>query len=654
MTAISKLLIANRGEIACRIIKTARGKGYRTVAVYSEADADALHVRLADEAVLIGPPTVSQSYLSIERIIAAARRSGADAIHPGYGFLSERAAFAVACAEAGINFVGPGVDAIRLMGDKAESKKRMIEAGVPCVPGYQGDDQADEVFVREAARIGYPVMIKASAGGGGRGMRLVHKSEALTGALRSARSEALTAFGDDRLLMELAVTDARHVEIQVFGDQHGNVIHLGERDCSVQRRHQKVFEEAPSPAVDAALRERMGAAAVRAAAAIGYVGAGTVEFLLSPKGEFYFLEMNTRLQVEHPVTEMVTGLDLVALQLDIAEGKPLPLRQEHVQLNGHAIEARLYAEDPANDFLPQTGDVVVWEPAQGEGVRVDHGLQAGSAISAFYDPMIAKVIAWGADRHEARRRLLRAIEDTRIVGVSTNRAFLAATLRNADFAAGAATTAFIGRHFPSGFHQPEAPSWAAPLAAALLADRGHGGWRSNRWSAYPVKLRGPAGVDSVWLATREGADWNLSSGVETISLRIVERCEYELRVLIDGRILKLGAHLRLDSDAPLVELDQHGATWRYEDRTLAPPELAEDSGSHGSLRAPMNGLVTWVGVTEGESVTRGQLLLVLEAMKMEHQIVAPRAGIVSTLAALKGAQVATRDVLLIVSAEANE
>jgi geranyl-CoA carboxylase alpha subunit len=650
MSAINKLLIANRGEIACRVIKTARAKGYRTVAIYSEADADALHVRLADEAVLIGPPAVAQSYLNIERVIGAARVSGADAIHPGYGFLSERAAFAEACAAAGINFVGPGVDAIRLMGDKAESKKRMIAAGVPCVPGYQGDDQTDEVFVREAGRIGYPVMIKASAGGGGRGMRLVQNPEGVTSALRSARSEALTAFGDDRLLMELAVSDARHVEIQVFGDRHGNVIHLGERDCSVQRRHQKVIEEAPSPAVDAALRERMGAAAVRAAASIDYVGAGTVEFLLSPTGGFYFLEMNTRLQVEHPVTEMITGLDLVALQLDIAEGKPLPIRQDQVTLTGHAIEARLYAEDPANDFLPQTGDVDVWEPADGAGVRIDHGLQSGSTISAFYDPMIAKVIAWGADRQEARRRLLRAIEDTRIFGVNTNRAFLAATLCNADFAAGTATTAFIGRHFPSGFRQAEPPTWAAPLAIALFAERGQQGWRSNQWTASAVKLRSAAG-ESNWLASRDGANWQLSSTDATVTLRIMERQRHLVRVLIDGHALTVGAYVSLDGDAPIVDLDVAGSVWRYEDRTLAPPAIAEEGGAHGSLRAPMNGMVSWVGVSEGERVTRGQLLLVLEAMKMEHQIVAPADGVVATVAAQKGKQVASRDVLLMICAE---
>jgi len=362
-------------------------------------------------------------------------------------FLSERAALAEACAAAGLTFVGPDPHAIRVMGDKAESKRRMTEAGVPCVPGYLGEDQVESVFVREAERIGYPIMVKAAAGGGGRGMRLVKEARALPTALQTARSEAQAAFGDGRLLLERAVLEPRHVEIQVFADRHGNVIHLGERDCSVQRRHQKVVEEAPSPAVNAALRTHMGKAAVRAAAAIGYVGAGTVEFLLAADGTFYFLEMNTRLQVEHPVTEMVTGLDLVALQLLVAEGKPLPIAQDAVTLSGHAIEVRLYAEDPVNDFLPQTGDIAVWEPALGDGVRVDHGLRVGAAVSPFYDPMLAKLIAWGADRDEARRRLLRCVEDSRLFGITSNRAFLAATLRNPEFAAGEATTGFIARQF---------------------------------------------------------------------------------------------------------------------------------------------------------------------------------------------------------------
>jgi geranyl-CoA carboxylase alpha subunit len=649
MPAIHKVLVANRGEIACRIISTARAKGYRTVAIYSEADAHALHVSLADEAVLIGPGPAAQSYLNIERVIGAAQRTGADALHPGYGFLSERAAFAEACAAAGLIFVGPDPDAIRIMGDKAESKRRMAAAGVPCVPGYLGDDQAEEVFVREAERIGYPIMVKASAGGGGRGMRLVHEPGALRAALQTARSEAQAAFGDGRLLLERAVVEPRHVEIQVFGDRHGNVIHLGERDCSVQRRHQKVVEEAPSPAVDAELRARMGQAAVRAAAAIGYVGAGTVEFLLAPNGAFYFLEMNTRLQVEHPVTEMVTGLDLVALQLIVAEGRPLPVVQEAVTLSGHAIEVRLYAEDPAGNFLPQTGDIAVWEPATGDGLRIDHGLRVGAAVSAFYDPMLAKVIAWGADRDEARRRLLRGVEDSRLFGVATNRAFLAATLRNPEFAAGKATTGFIARQFPEGFANDSPPAWAPALAAALFADHQGAGWRSNRWSSHVIKLASSVG-ESDWRAVRRDSAWELTSGTATFTIQLLERDAANVIALIDGHRFRVGAHVEFGEE-PCVRLDVNATIHNFDDRSFARPASTQDAGPGGALRAPMNGAVAQVFVSVGDPVKRGQPLLVLEAMKMEHSILAPVDGFIEAIAVSQGAQVATRDTLIVITAE---
>ena len=652
MPVISKLLVANRGEIACRVMASARSLGCRTVAVFSEADADALHVRMADEAVLIGPGPVGQSYLDIERILDAARRTGADAIHPGYGFLSERAPFAEACAAAGILFVGPDPEAIRVMGDKALSKRRMIAAGVPCVPGYEGDDQSEAVFVREAGRIGYPVMVKASAGGGGRGMRLVEDAAALPAALRTARSEAEAAFGDGRLLLERAIVEPRHVEIQVFGDRHGNVIHFGERDCSVQRRHQKVVEEAPSPAVSAELRVRMGAAAVQAAASIDYVGAGTVEFLLGQDGAFYFLEMNTRLQVEHPVTELVAGVDLVALQLAVAEGKPLPLTQDQVSLTGHAMEVRLYAEDPAKEFLPQTGKIAAWRPASGDGIRIDHGLRAGASVSPFYDPMLAKIIAWGQDRDQARRRLIRAVEDSRVFGVVTNRAFLAATLRNDEFARGAATTAFIGRQMPDGFIDPPSPPWAPPLAVALLGEGRGAGWRSNQGGGQPVKLS-QGGEERLWSLVRHGACWDITDDVGAmVRLRIVERDETSVRVEIDGRIFTAGVH-RDPAEPTTVEVDVAGSVYRFADRTFSPPEVADAQGS-GIVRAPMNGLVVAVEVAPGDRVRRGQILLVLEAMKMEHQLIAPVDGVVETVAVAAGAQVATRDALVIIAADEAE
>ncbi|MGH8444343.1 MAG: acetyl-CoA carboxylase biotin carboxylase subunit, partial [Solimonas sp.] len=418
MSRFSKVLVANRGEIAVRVIRGAKRQGYRTVAVYSDADADALHVLEADEAVRIGPSPARDSYLSAEAIIAAARQSGAGAIHPGYGFLSERESFAQAVQDAGLVFIGPDPASIAAMGNKSASKIRMLAAGVPCVPGYQGDDQSDATLIAESQKIGLPVMVKAAAGGGGRGMRLVHDASELAAAIQSARSEAANAFGSGQLLIEKAVIDARHVEIQVFGDRHGNVVHFGERDCSVQRRNQKVVEEAPSPAVDEALRLKMGAAAVAAARAVDYVGAGTVEFLLGGDGAFYFLEMNTRLQVEHPVTELVYGVDLVEWQLRVAQGEPLPLAQEAIlaRRKGWAIEVRLCAEDPQRNYLPQTGKVLQWREPAGAGVRVDSWLRDGQVISPYYDSMQAKIIAWGEDRETARVRLLQALRDTTLLG----------------------------------------------------------------------------------------------------------------------------------------------------------------------------------------------------------------------------------------------
>src|SRR5882757_790792 len=432
----SKVLVANRGEIAVRVIRGAKQQGYKTVAVYSDADRGALHVREADEAVRIGPAPAKDSYLVADKIIAAAQLDGAQAIHPGYGFLSERGDFAQAVQDAGLIFIGPNSQSIKAMGNKSASKIRMLAAGVPCVPGYQGDDQADATLVAESVKAGLPVMVKAAAGGGGRGMRLVHEESKLLSDIQSARSEASNAFGSGQLLIEKAVIDARHVEIQIFGDRHGNVIHLGERDCSVQRRNQKVVEEAPSPAVDDALRLKMGAAAVAAAKAVNYVGAGTVEFLLGKDKQFYFLEMNTRLQVEHPVTELVYGVDLVEWQLRVAQGEKLPQSQEEVLDNrlGHSIEVRLCAEDPRQNYLPQTGKVLRWRVPAGEGVRVDTYLEDGKAISPYYDSMQAKIIAWGEDRETARARLLKVLDGTVLLGVASNRDYLRQVLATEAFA----------------------------------------------------------------------------------------------------------------------------------------------------------------------------------------------------------------------------
>ena len=613
--SFGKILVANRGEIAWRVMRTAKAMGYRTVAVYSDADKEAPHVAFADEAVRIGPPLVGESYLSIERILEAAHTSGADAIHPGYGFLSENEAFATACENAGLIFIGPPPAAIAAMGNKAAAKRRMIDAGVPCVPGYQGADQSDANLEKEARKIGLPVMVKAAAGGGGRGMRLVERDGDLLEAIHTARTEAQSAFGSGELILEKAVTDARHVEIQVFADNHGNVSHLGERDCSVQRRHQKVVEEAPSPAVDPGLRARMGAAAVAAARTISYRGAGTVEFLLAGDDTFYFLEMNTRLQVEHPVTEAIAGLDLVEWQLRIARGEALPLSQEQVSFKGHAIEVRLYAEDAYAGFLPQTGRIDVWRPASGPGVRTDHGIKDGLAISPFYDPMIAKVIAHGATREEARLRLVKALRDTIVLGPTTNRHFLIRVLEHPEFAAGHATTAFLGKH---AFAAPEITDRHWKLAASLL-------WRQSA-ARYPAALRG----------------WRNSNPQAT-----------PIRLAVGGaeRLIEIGA-ADIDGETPpfhidgrdiVVDLDAF--TVRFTDKTYALPASAA-AGSDGKLRAPMDGRIIAVKVAPGEKVARGQTVVVLEAMKIQHQLKAVLDAEVESIAVQEGQQVANRTVLV--------
>jgi geranyl-CoA carboxylase alpha subunit len=646
--AFTSVLVANRGEIACRVIAGARAKGYRTVAVFSEADAGARHVRFADHAVPIGPAPVARSYLSIPAIVEAARKAGAEAVHPGYGFLAENAEFAEACAAAGLVFIGPPPEAIRAMGNKGAAKRLMIDAGVPCIPGYQGTDQSDATLAAEAARIGFPVMVKAAAGGGGRGMRLVRAEGDLAAAMASARSEALGAFGSDELILEKAVLEPRHVEIQVTADAHGNVVHLGERDCSVQRRHQKVLEEAPCPVMTPALRAEMGEAAVKAARRIGYVGAGTVEFLLDADGRFYFLEMNTRLQVEHPVTECVTGLDLVALQLDVAAGLPLPFGQDDVTLSGHAIEARLYAESPEAGFLPETGKVIAWHPAEGEGVRVDHGMRDGGEVSPFYDPMVAKVIAWGASRDEARRRLIGAIERTTVLGLVTNKGFLVSMLRHAEFAEGRATTAFIERNFADAAAlAPADRAIARALAAALLVDTAPkpgpdelAGWWSVGDAEAPVRLAEGERVAAHRVLAR-GRRYSVSGPDGAFEIRILGIEGDRVRYALDG----VDGAARFARDGDFVFLDTGAAAHRFQDVTYAPAASA-DAGADGLVRAPMNGRVVAVRVEAGTRVAKGEVLAVLEAMKMEHQLTAPTDGIVVSVGARAGDQVATRQILV--------
>ncbi len=656
MTQFSKILIANRGEIACRVMRTARDMGFSTVAVYSDADADALHVRMADEAVRIGPPPVSDSYLNVQAIVDAARRVGADAVHPGYGFLSENDGFATACEEAGLVFIGPTPAAIRAMGNKAAAKRLMIEAGVPCVPGYQGADQDDAVLAREAQRIGFPIMVKAAAGGGGRGMRLVSRMDDFADAVSTARSEAQNAFGSGELILEKAVVDARHVEVQVFGDSHGHVIHLGERDCSAQRRHQKVIEEAPSPAVSPSLREKMGAAAVAAAKAISYRGAGTVEFLLGADGEFYFLEMNTRLQVEHPVTEEITGLDLVEWQLRVAAGEPLPLRQEDVRLDGHAIEVRLYAESPEKNFLPQSGTVFLWAPAQARGVRVDHGIRSGQEISPFYDPMIAKVIAHGRTREEARRRLVRALDETVLFGLPNNKAFLVALLGHPVFAKGETTTGFIGAHFAAGSEamaEKQPSTRLLALAAALLYERSArqlaplvSSWDSTGEFSKPLKLAVGEKETPVSLTARGASSYSVLVGGERVDLDVVERDRTSVRYAVQG----VQASAAYAFDGATLHLEAAGEQLTTRETSHEIKSAAEREGG-ARLVAPMNGRIVAVLAQAGEPVKKGQRVVVLEAMKMQHEIVAGRDGVLEVVSVKEGDQVATRQVLATLAAE---
>jgi geranyl-CoA carboxylase alpha subunit len=640
--AFEKILIANRGEIALRIARTARAMGYRTVAVYSDADRAMPHLFFADEAVRIGPAPVAESYLAIEKIIAAAKRTGADAIHPGYGFLSENAEFAEACAAANLVFIGPPAAAIRLMGNKAAAKRRMIEAGVPCVPGYDGKDQTDEAFARAAAKIGFPVMVKAAAGGGGRGMRLVAEAPRLVEALHAARAEALKSFGSDELILEKALAHARHVEIQVFGDTHGYVVHLGERDCSIQRRHQKLIEEALSPALSPALRRAMGEAAVAACKAVDYVGAGTVEFLLTPDSEFYFLEMNTRLQVEHPVTELITGLDLVEWQLRVAAGETLPLKQEAIAFHGHAIEARIYAEDPSRDFLPVSGKLLVWEPPSGAGIRVDHGLAPGVTVSPYYDSMLAKIVAHGATREEARRRLVAALTDTVALGIPINRDFLVDCLSQPVFVAGEANTGFIEKHF-STLNPPKPDLRMVALAAALMAER-------TQYDEIPM-LRN-------WRSTGVSTTFVLvGCGEERIAMEVFARKDrtYDVKCANENNTIEIrgevGARLRyLSGDVEqtaqfawgdgVLHLSAFGRTATFEDIQITGTSAAIGGGD--AALAPMAGRISAIRVKPGDEVGKGECLLVLEAMKMEHEVAAPRQGIIAAVLVKAGEQVTTR------------
>jgi 3-methylcrotonyl-CoA carboxylase alpha subunit len=664
----NKILIANRGEIACRVIKTARRMGIRTVAVYSEADANARHVRLADEAVLLGPAAARESYLVADKIIEACKRTGAQAVHPGYGFLSENADFADALAANGIAFIGPPASAIRAMGSKSEAKKLMGKAAVPLTPGYHGDDQTPALLHQEADAIGYPVLIKAAAGGGGKGMRLVDKTEDFLDALASCKREAASSFGDEHVLIEKYITRPRHIEIQVFADSRGNCVYLFERDCSVQRRHQKVLEEAPAPGMTPERRRQMGEAAVAAAKAVGYVGAGTVEFIANQDGSFYFMEMNTRLQVEHPVTEMITGQDLVEWQLRVAAGQPLPLAQEQLQIRGHALEARIYAEDADRGFLPSTGRLVrLAPPADSLNVRVDTGVEEGDEITPYYDPMIAKLIVWDEHRDAALARMRKALADYQVAGVTTNIDFLSRLVACPAFAGTDLDTGLIERQKEFLFPATQ----AVPRDALLVATVGE-----LLWEQHAAKQAAKTGGDpcSPWHA-RDGWRMNLSSA-RTISFRdgealIDAQVRYgneQWAITIAGETT-LARGKKLDGDRFAVDLNDrrliasvvavddkrslflNGCTYSLlRDDPLHRVDAGDSHG--GGLTAPMPGKVVALLAQAGQKVDKGTPLLILEAMKMEHTITAPAAGTVKNFCYAAGEQVSDGAALVEFEGEA--
>ncbi len=651
----TKILIANRGEIACRVIKTARRMGIRTVAVYSEADAGARHVRLADEAVCIGPAAARESYLVIDKIIAACKATGAQAVHPGYGFLSENEEFAEACVANGVVFIGPPVSAIRAMGSKSEAKKLMEKAGVPLTPGYHGDDQEPAFLKQQADQIGYPVLIKAAAGGGGKGMRAVSKSEEFLDALASCKREASSSFGDDHVLIEKYLQRPRHIEIQVFGDSHGNCVYLFERDCSVQRRHQKVLEEAPAPGMSPERRAAMGKAAVDAAKAVGYVGAGTVEFIVNQDGTFYFMEMNTRLQVEHPVTEMITGLDLVEWQLKVGAGETLPLAQEQLAIRGHALEARIYAEDPDKGFLPSTGRLLhLAPPVESLHVRIDTGVEQDDEITPHYDPMIAKLIVWDESRERALARMLQALAEYRVVGVSNNIGFLSRLVACPAFAGADLDTGLIERE--RTFLFPESAdihveAWQVAALAELIRDQQHAGseaaqsidphspwhqrdgWRANGAAQRELHLRN-GDSEKVITAAYVNGGFALTVDGQSVTASGQLKADGSLRADLGGR--RVTATVVAAGEKRHVFIDGLAHVFAVVDPLF---HAGEGGGHEGGLTAPMPGKVIALIATPGAKVEKGAPLLILEAMKMEHTIAAPANGVVKAFHFAVGEQV---------------
>ncbi len=654
MAKFSRVLIANRGEIAVRIARSVQAAGYQAIALFSEPDSQAPHVAACDMAVALGGATAAQSYLDIDKVLGAAQASGAQAIHPGYGFLSENSEFAKRCEEAGLVFIGPTPSAIDLMGSKRAAKDAVMAAGVPCIPGYDGADQSDSALIAKAKDIGLPVMVKASAGGGGRGMRLVTDSDQLGEAIISARREATNAFGNGELILEQAITTGRHIEIQVAADTLGNVIHLGERDCSLQRRHQKVVEEAPSPFVDAALREAMGLAAVNAAKACNYRGVGTVEFLVAQDRSFSFLEMNTRLQVEHPVTELVTGVDLVDLQLRIAQGEPLPLAQDEVEITGHAIEVRIYAEDPSKDFVPQTGPVLAWDTPNTEGLRVDSGICRGNQVSPYYDPMLAKVMAFGATRELARERLQRALTQTTLLGVTNNQEFLHSLLGDPIFVAGDATITYLDQH--ADLHtgatlSDKAEGHAIAIVASLVTDNPQPAHLLNWSNAEPMLRAKKLRINDAEVSARvlaRGSNYRVDFEETSVELKLEAHTDTDLHISLNGILHRLPWAATADE----VFVQWGAKQLRCVDLTYAPA-LAPGSATSGEVQASTEGLLVALEVSVGDRVSAGQTLAVVEAMKMQHRHVAAGDGVVTSIGATLETQVSKGQLLVAVQLDSD-
>ncbi|MEC9392052.1 MAG: biotin carboxylase N-terminal domain-containing protein [Pseudomonadota bacterium] len=651
----NKILVANRSEIAVRVIKSIKNRGLQSVAIFAEGDEDSNHVHLADEALCVGPAKVSESYLNIKNILEIAKSVNVDAIHPGYGFLSENANFAKECESANICFIGPSPEIIKLMGNKAEAKRKMMDMGVPCIPGYQSADQSDKSLIKSAKEIGFPIMIKASAGGGGKGMRLIGNIKDIEGALSTARSEAFRSFGSDELILEKALEKPLHIEVQVFGDKHGNYVHMGERDCSIQRRHQKVIEETPGPSISSDLQELIRSTSVEIIRNIEYVGAGTIEFLVDGD-EFYFLEMNTRIQVEHAVTEMVTGLDLVAMQIDTAEGKPLGIKQDEINLNGHAIEARLYAENPSNGFIPSPGDVYLWKPYEADGIRIDHSLSNNQSISRLYDPMIAKVIAWGQNRETSRKRLIKALNKSVFFGTDNNKHFLKSVLESKEFIKANINTNFLSTDFHYTDTSEDKKLQFAPLVASfqylkdrkrlykksLLPNDGLLNWRSsgNLISKYKYKI-GEQSYDYL-VCPLNDQTMHVTSNEEKIEVSFIDSNEYNYQISINDT--KFSCDL-LDVSERVCFLQFEGVTCCFEN-LITVKQNQNNFADENSVKPPMHGNIYKILVKVGDKVKKDKPLIIVESMKMEHEILAPSDGIVENINVKIGEQVSTDTELI--------